>query len=65
MWEPVIAAADAVGVHFEDYPELSDVRTPEWSHISAQDKARWTRDLVRILRARMAERGVHRPEIGS
>ena len=27
VWEPIIAAAGAVGVHFEDYPELSDVKT--------------------------------------
>ena len=65
VWEPIVGTANAVGVHFEDYPELSDVRTPEWSHISAQDKARWTRALVGILRDRMTERGIHRPEIGS
>lgn len=65
VWEPIVGAAGAVGVHFEDYPELSAVHTPEWSHISSRDKARWTRSLVSILRARMAESGVHRPEIGS
>ena len=52
-----------MGVHFEDYPALSDVRTPEWSHISAQDKARWTRALIGILQKVMVERGIHRPEI--
>jgi hypothetical protein len=65
VWEPILEAAGAVGVHFEDYPELSDVKTPEWSHISSRDKARWTRALVPILRERMAERGLHRTEIGS
>jgi len=65
VWEPIIGSVDAVGVHFEDYPELTDVKTPEWSHISSRDKSRWTRALVGILRERMAEAGVHRPEIGS
>ncbi|MGW8281833.1 MAG: hypothetical protein ACWGON_00925, partial [Gemmatimonadota bacterium] len=65
IWEPIIGSVDAVGVHFEDYPELTDVKTPEWSHISSRDKSRWTRALVGILRERMAEAGVHRPEIGS
>ena len=64
VWEPIVAAAGAVGVHSEDYPELRDVRTPEWSHISAQDKAGWTRALVDILRARMTEAGIQRPEMG-
>ena len=65
VWEPIVGAAGAVGVHFEDEPALSDVRTPEWSHISAKDKARWTRALIGILQKRMAERGIHRPEIKS
>jgi len=65
VWQPIVDAAGAVGVHFEDDPALSDVRTPEWSHISAKDKARWTRALIGILQKRMAERGVHRPEIKS
>ena len=65
VWEPILDAADAVGVHFEDYPELSDVRTPEWSHISSRDKAEWTRALVRILENRMAEAGIPRPELGT
>jgi hypothetical protein len=64
VWEPIVAAAGAVGVHAEDYPELSDVPTPEWSHISSRDKARWTRALVGILRERLAERGARRPELG-
>lgn len=65
VWEPIIGAAGAVGVHFEDYTELSDVRTPEWSHISSRDKARWTRSLVRILKAKMSESGLQRPEMGT
>jgi hypothetical protein len=65
VWEPIVGVAGAVGVHSEDYPELSEVRTPEWSHISAQDKARWTRALVGILRDRMIEAGLQRPEMGS
>ena len=59
------AAAGAVGVHFEDYPALSDVRTPEWSHIATEDKGRWTRALVGILREVMTKRDLQRAEIGS
>lgn len=63
VWESVLAAADAVGIHFEDYPELADIPTPEWSHVSARDKDRLTRAIVRILRQRLAERGITRPEL--
>lgn len=65
IWEPVLGAADAVGVHFEDYPELADVPTPEWSHISARDKDRLTRAVVARLREGLAARGIRRPELGS
>ena len=54
-----------MSVHFEDYPALSDVRTPEWSHIAAEDKARWTRSLIGILQKIMAEHGIQRPEMGT
>lgn len=64
VWEPIVAAAGAVSVHFEDHPELMDVRLPEWSHISARDKTRFTRDLVRILRGEFRARGTPRPELG-
>jgi hypothetical protein len=63
VWDVVVATADAVGVHFEDYPELADIPTPEWSHVSARDKDRLTRALVRIMRDRLAERGITRPEL--
>lgn len=62
IWEPLIAAADVVGVHFEDYPALQ-VPTPEWSHISARHKADFTHALVDIIRDRLSERGVQRPEL--
>lgn len=64
VWEPLLTAADAVGIHFEDYPDLQ-VPTPEWSHISARSKPEFTRAVVRALRARLAERGIHRSELGS
>lgn len=64
LWEPIVAAADAVGVHFEDHRALQ-VPTPEWSHVAREDKAGVTRAIIEILRRRLAERGIHRPELGS
>lgn len=64
IWEPIVAAADAVGVHFEDHPELR-LPTPEWSHVAREDREALTRSLIDILRGRLAERGIRRPELGS
>lgn len=63
FFDAVVDSLDAVGIHFEDHPELQDVRIPEWSHISSRDSERFTRALVRILRDEMIARGVHRPEL--
>jgi len=63
FWDPLIEATGAVGIHFEDYPELQDVRLPEWSHIHSEDKTRFTADLVRIIRAELAAAGTPRPEL--
>ena len=52
-----------MGVHFEDYPELADLRIPEWSHVSARDTDRLTRTLVGAIRDDLAARGVVRPEL--
>lgn len=64
FWDPLIEATGAVGIHFEDYPELQDVRLPEWSHIHSEDKTRFTVDLIRIIREQLAAAGTPRPEMG-
>lgn len=64
IWAPIVASADAVGIHFEDYPELSDVRVPEWSHVSSRDKGRLTRAFIYILRDELRAAGTPRSELG-
>lgn len=48
-WDRLAREVDAVAIHFEDYPQLRDYPTPEWSHLSREDAVRFTRDLVPIL----------------
>lgn len=64
IWDPIVAATGAVGIHFEDYPALSDVRIPEWSHVSSRDKGRLTRAFIEILRAELKSAGIYRAELG-
>ncbi len=64
FFDVVIDSVDAVGVHFDDHPELQDVTIPEWSHISSRNSPRFTRALVQILRRELAVRGIDRPELG-
>jgi hypothetical protein len=64
FFDVVVDSVDAVGVHFDDHPELQDVTIPEWSHISSRDSPRFTRALIQVLRREFAARGIHRPELG-
>jgi len=64
FFDDVVDSVDAVGVHFDDHPELQDVTIPEWSHIASRDSPRFTRALIQILRRELTARGIHRPELG-
>lgn len=62
-WDPLLRAADAAGVHYEDHADLQEVELPEWSHIRAQDTERFTRALIGHLRKTLAQRGTPREEL--
>jgi hypothetical protein len=51
-WDRLLAATGSVGVHFEDYPETRSLDVPEWSHLSRESAARFTRAYVEALRER-------------
>jgi hypothetical protein len=56
-WEPLLRETNAIGIHFEDYPELQGYELPEWSHLARREVPRFTRALVPIIRDRLCERG--------
>lgn len=48
-WEPLLAKTRAFGIHFEDYPAMQGLETPEWSHLSRASAERFTRAYVEVL----------------
>ena len=62
-WDAMLERADAIGVHFEDHPELQGYEIPEWSHLRASETDEFTANLIAILRREMQARGTMRPEI--
>jgi len=54
-WEPLLAETASIGIHFEDYPELSHYECPEWSHLTGADAETFSRDAVRILAEKRAD----------
>ncbi|MCB1044876.1 MAG: hypothetical protein KDC35_18190 [Acidobacteria bacterium] len=49
VWDRLIAETNAIGIHFEDYPQLQGYTLPEWSHLAAGEKERFTSALAKII----------------
>ncbi len=50
VWDRVLRATGAPGVHCEDYAELAGFDCPEWSHLTPADATSFTARLVPHLR---------------
>jgi hypothetical protein len=48
-WDVLLQRTGAPGIYFEDYPELQGYWLPEWSHVAAKERPRFTEALYRIL----------------
>ncbi|MEO8460762.1 MAG: hypothetical protein ABI451_09555 [Dokdonella sp.] len=48
-WDVLLARSGEPGIHFEDYPELQGLESPEWSHLSHADAIRYTETLYGIV----------------
>ncbi len=48
-WDVLLAKTGAPGIHFQDYPELQGYELPEWSHLAAREKPRFTEALYKIV----------------
>ena len=61
FWDRLVRGADAVGVAWQDHPELQGYDLPEWSHLSASEAKRFTRALAPIVDRELQARRT-RPE---
>jgi hypothetical protein len=57
FWDRMLAVTGAPGIHFEDHQEFADFDCPEWSHLTAADAVRYSRILVPMVAAALAEQG--------
>jgi len=48
-WDVMLAKSGAPGIHFEDYPELQGLESPEWSHLSYAGAKQFTAALHAIV----------------
>ncbi len=48
-WDRLLKETGAFGVYFDDYPEMRGLEVPEWSHLSRDSAAKFTRAYVTVL----------------
>lgn len=50
FWDRFIETSGVTGIHSRHEPELRDFKCPDGSHLDVRDRARFTRELIKILR---------------
>ena len=49
FWNKLLAVTGCQGIHFEDYPPISKLECPEFSHLSVPQAVSYTKTLINIL----------------
>jgi hypothetical protein len=53
VWDRLLRETGTVGVHFEDYPQMRGLESPDWSHLSRASATAYTDAYVRVLMDRV------------
>jgi hypothetical protein len=48
-WDRILSTTNSPGIHFADYPAISNFICPEFSHLSQPDAVVFTKEFIRIL----------------
>ena len=48
-WDRILSVTGCPGIHYQDFPEISQYQCPEFSHLSPTDAIDFTKHFVRIL----------------
>jgi hypothetical protein len=54
-WEPLLARTGAPGIHYEDHADMQGYSIPEWSHLAAFEKPRFTTALYAAIELQYPE----------
>jgi hypothetical protein len=55
-WDRLIEETGALGLHFEDHPEMQGYHLPEWSHMTAAEADRFTAVFYELVQRELAAR---------
>ena len=48
-WNRLLSETQCAGMHFQDYPTISKLECPEWSHLAPKEAIVYTKELIRVL----------------
>lgn len=48
FWDSLVIKSGLPAYHFEDYPQLTGLNLPEWSHLSKEDADFFTEEIIKI-----------------
>jgi hypothetical protein len=54
-WDVLLQRTGAVGIHFEDYPQMQGYYLPEWSHMSEPEARRFTAVFAPLVEQKFRE----------
>jgi hypothetical protein len=49
VWDRLVLGTDTVGIHFEDFPAMTGLDQPEWSHLTRESAQRFTEAYVNVM----------------
>ena len=52
FWDRFVQESGAAGVHAACEPALQEFACPDWSHLDVRDRARFTLELVKVMKDR-------------
>jgi hypothetical protein len=53
VWDTLIRGTGTIGIHFEDYPAMTGLQLPEWSHLSHDSALLFTDAYASVIKEKM------------
>jgi hypothetical protein len=53
VWDTLILGTGTIGIHFEDYPAMTGLQLPEWSHLTRESALGYTDTYVSSIKEKM------------
>ena len=60
-WDVLVEKTGALGLHFEDHPEMQGYTLPEWSHMTGPEADRFTEAFYGLVQRELKKHRANKP----